>query len=170
MAFTGDSAGGGLSITAQLRAGERGLPLPAAAMPLSPWVDMEVTGASMQSNSGRDALFNQPWVKQLAESFLAGGSPRDPQANPLYGDLAGLGPLYIQVGDQELLLDDSHRLAEHARQAGVEVRLDVFEDQQHTFQMAAGRAPEADEAIRALAEWARLRLGLAAPSPGMREG
>jgi epsilon-lactone hydrolase len=168
IAFTGDSAGGGLAITAQLRARARGLPLPAAAMPISPWVDMEVTGETMRSNSGKDALFNQVWVEQLAASFLGGGSPRDPYANPLYADLTGLGPIYIQVGDQELLLDDGRRLAEHARQAGVDVRLDVFPEQQHTFQMAAGRAPEADDAIRRLAEWVRPKLGLVAGAPAAR--
>jgi epsilon-lactone hydrolase len=79
----------------------------------------------------------------------------------MYADLRGLPPIYIQVAGDETLLDDSRRLADRARAAGVEVRLDVFPEQQHTFQMAAGRAPEADEAIRRLAEWVRPRLGLA---------
>jgi acetyl esterase/lipase len=160
IALAGDSAGGGLSITAQLRAREEGLPLPAAAMLISPWVDMEVTGETMVSNDSKDALFNQAWIKQLADGYLSGADPRDPLASPLYGDLKGLGPIYIQVGDQELLLDESRRLAAVAEQAGVDVRLDVFPDQQHSFQMMAGRAPEADEAIRRLAEWARPNLGL----------
>jgi monoterpene epsilon-lactone hydrolase len=160
IAFTGDSAGGGLSITSQLRARDQGLPLPAAAMLLSPWVDMEGTGQSMLTNSDKDALFNLPWIKDMARNFLGGSNPRDPQANPLYGDLTGLGPIYIQVGDQELLLDDSRRLAEHAEKAGVDVRLDVFPEMQHTFQMMAGRAPEADDAVRRLADWVRPKLGL----------
>jgi epsilon-lactone hydrolase len=151
----GDSVGGWLTIAAQLRARELGLPLPAAAVPLSPSVDLEVNGESMRTNAGKDALFNQAWIKQLVGDFLGETSPRDPTANPLYADLAGLGPLYIQVGDQELLLDDSRMLAEHARRSGVEVRLDIFEGQQHTFQMAAGRAPEADDAIARIAEWVR---------------
>jgi acetyl esterase/lipase len=90
-----------------------------------------------------------------------GGDARDPLANPLYAALDGLAPMYIQVAGDETLLDDSRRLAERARAAGVEVRLDIFPGQQHTFQIAAGRAPEADEAIRKLAEWVRPRLGLA---------
>lgn len=161
IALAGDSVGGGMSITAQLRARDHGLPLPAAAMPMSPCFDMEVTGETMWSNHGRDALFTQPWVKQIADDFLAGADPRDPHASPLYADLAGFGPIYLQVGDQELLLDDSRRFAQRARAAGVEVRLDVFPDQQHTFQMAAGRAPEADDAIGRLAAWVRPALGLA---------
>jgi monoterpene epsilon-lactone hydrolase len=159
IAFSGDSAGGLVSITAQLRARERGLPLPAATMLMSPWVDMEVTGETMVSNAGRDALFNQPWVQQLAEGYLGAASPQDPRANSLYADLTGFGPLYIQVGGHELLLDDSRRLAEHAEKAGVEVRLDIFPEMQHTFQMMAGRAPEADDAIRRLAAWVQPKLG-----------
>jgi epsilon-lactone hydrolase len=153
IAFTGDSAGGGLSITTQLLAREQGLPLPAAALLFSPWIDMEITGETMVSNHGKDALFTKEWVKQMADAFLGGTGPRDPHVNPLHADLTGLGPVYVQVGDQELLLDDSRSLAEHAEKAGVEVRLDVFPEQQHTFQMMAGRAPEADDAIRRSAEW-----------------
>src|SRR5262245_7576771 len=161
VAFTGDSSGGGLAVTAQLRARERGLPPPAAAMPFSPWFDMELLGGSYESNRERDAFFYREVVQGLVEMFLGqAGSPRDPLANPFYADLAGLAPLYIQVGGDETLLDDARRFAERAREAGVEVRLDVFPGQQHTFQMAAGRAPEADDAIRKQAEWVRPKLGL----------
>jgi monoterpene epsilon-lactone hydrolase len=158
VAFTGDSAGGGLAVTTQLRARERGLPIPAAALVISPWVDMEVTGESYVTNRGRDPFFFAESVKQLAGMYTS--DPREPLANPLYADLTGLAPLYIQVGGHETLLDDATRLAAHARAAGVDVRLDVFDEMLHTFQMAAGRAPEADEAIRELAAWVRPRLGL----------
>ena len=161
IAFTGDSAGGGLAITTMLRARERGLPLPAASMPLSPWVDMEVLGGSYAANRDKDPFFHREVVQGLAELFLGtGGDPRDPLANPLHADLTGLPPIYIQAGGDETLVDDAHRLEEHARKAGMEVRLDVFPGQQHSFQMAAGRAPEADEAVRKLAAWVRPRLGL----------
>ena len=160
IAITGDSAGGGLAVTATLRARDNGLPLPAASMPLSPWFDMEVVGHTMISNAGKDALFNHDRVKQLAAGVLGDADPKDPYANPLYADLTGLPPLYMQVGGDELLLDDSRRLAALAEKAGVDVRLDVFPEQQHTFQMMAGRAPEADDAIARLAQWVRPRLGL----------
>jgi monoterpene epsilon-lactone hydrolase len=161
MAFTGDSSGGGLAITTQLRARELGLPLPAAAMPFSPWFDMELTGASYESNRDKDAFFYKEVVQGLVDMFLGeGGNPRDPLANAFYADLSGLSPIYIQVGGDETLLDDSRRFAELAGNAGVDVRLEIFPEQQHTFQMAAGRAPEADEAIRKLAEWVRPKLGL----------
>jgi len=161
IAFTGDSSGGGLTITTQLRAIKAGRPLPAAALPISPWVDMEAVGESMRTNQATDALLQKEFADALAAIFLGpDGDPKDPFANPLYADLTGLAPLYIQVGGDEVNLDDATRLAAHAEKAGVEVRLDVFAGEQHTFQMAAGRAPKADEAIRRLAEWVRPRLGL----------
>jgi acetyl esterase/lipase len=122
---------------------------------------MEITGESYESNREKDAYFYAEVVRGLAGMYLGeNGSPRDPLANPLYADLAGLSPLYVQAGGDETLLDDARRLEQHARRAGLDVRLDVFPGQQHTFQMAAGRAPEADEAIRRLAEWVRPHLGL----------
>ena len=157
VAFCGDSCGAGLTITTQLRARELGLPLPVATLAISPWVDMEVTGSSY--DSGRDAFFTRELVRGLAGTFLGpDGDPRDPLANPLYGDLTGLGPIYVQVGGDEALVDDARLLAEHAEKAGVDVRLDVFPGMQHTFQMGAGRVPEADDAIRRLAEWVRPHL------------
>jgi monoterpene epsilon-lactone hydrolase len=160
VAFTGDSAGGGLVVTTQLKAREMGLPMPAAALPFSPWVDMEVTGESYKTNRDKDPFFYEESVRELAGIFMGDGDPRDPLANPLYADLTGLAPTYIQVGGDETLLDDARRLESHARAAGVEVRLDVFPEMLHTFQMAAGRAPEADDAIRRMAAWVRPRLGL----------
>jgi epsilon-lactone hydrolase len=98
----------------------------------------------------------------MATTFLGeGGNRKDPLANPLYADLKGLPPMYIQVGGDETLLDDSRRLAECARKVGVDVRLDVFPEMQHVFHFSAGHAPEADDAILKLAEWVRPKLGLA---------
>jgi monoterpene epsilon-lactone hydrolase len=162
IALTGDSAGGALAVTTLLRARERNLPMPAATMPLSPWVDMEITGESLSSNRDKDVLVQKEVVEVMAATFLGdGGNRRDPLANPLYADLKGLPPMYIQVGGDETLLDDSRRLREHAKKAGVDVRLDEFPEMQHVFQISAGHAPEADDAIRKLAEWVRPKLGLA---------
>ena len=164
IAFAGDSAGGQLAMTVQLRARGQGLPLPAATMLISPWTDLEMTGESLDYNKGKDAIFNKQWIIDMAAAFLNGHDPRDPGAGPLRADLSGFGPLYIQVGDQELLLDDSRMLAKHARQAGVGVQIDEFPGQQHSFQMAAGLAPEADDAINRFAAWARPKLGIAEPA------
>lgn len=161
LAISGDSAGGGLTVATLLNVRDHGLPQPAAAVPISPWVDMEATGASMTSNADKDVLVQEALLKGMVEAFIQGGDARDPLAAPLHADLTGLCPLYIQVGGDETLLDDSVRLAERAEAAGVEVRLDVFPEMQHVFQMAAGTMPEADEAIARMADWLRPRLGLA---------
>jgi uncharacterized protein (TIGR02246 family) len=161
VAFAGDSSGGALSVTGQLRAREQGLPLPAAAAVMSPWVDMEASGETYRTNWASEAYFYRELVQGLASMFLgADGDPRDPLASPVFADLTGLAPLYVQVGGDETLLDDSRRLADRARAAGVDVRLDVFGGQQHTFQMAAGHSPVADDAVRRIGEWLRPRLGL----------
>jgi epsilon-lactone hydrolase len=161
IALAGDSVGGWLSVAVQLRAREQGVPRPTAAMLISPVADLEVTGESYETNRDKDPFFHTELVQGLMRGFLGeAGDPRDPVANLLYADLTGLSPLYIQVGEDEGLLDDARRLDSAARKAGVEVRLDIFPGMLHTFQMAAGRAPEADDAIRMLAEWVRPRLGL----------
>jgi epsilon-lactone hydrolase len=161
VAFVGDSAGGGMVVTTMLLARGRGLPLPAAGMPLSPWFDLECTGASQERNADKDALLNRKFGLQLAGMFLGeSGDPRDPLASAIHGDLAGLPPIYIQASSDETLVDDSRAFVERAKQAGVDVRLDLFPGQQHTFQMAVGRSAVADDAIQRLAGWVRPRLGL----------
>jgi acetyl esterase/lipase len=144
----------------QLRAKEQGLPLPAAAMLISPWTDLEGNGESYEANRDKDPFFQRQIVRGLGRNFLGGAADAfDPLASPLVADLSGLGPIYIQAGGDETLLDDARQLDEHARKAGVDARLDVFPGMLHTFQMAAGRAPEADDAIRRMADWVRPRLG-----------
>ncbi|TXL72958.1 alpha/beta hydrolase [Vineibacter terrae] len=161
IAFTGDSAGGGLAVTTLLRARERGLPMPAATMPLSPWLDMEATSPTFESNRERDALVQRDIVLVMAGTFLGeGGNRKDPLANPLLGDLKGLPPMLIQVGGDETLLDDSRNLADVARRAGVAVTLETEPHMQHVYHFLAGAAPEADDAIERLAAWVRPKLGL----------
>jgi epsilon-lactone hydrolase len=160
VAVSGDSAGGGLTVATLLKIRDDGLPIPAAGVPLSPWIDLEGTGDSMQSRADVDLIVDGTVIKGMADMFLGGQSSHDPYAAPLHADLAGLPPLYIQVGDEETLLDDSTRLAANAEAAGVEVRLDVFPEMQHVFQMAAGNMPEADDAVDRIAAWLRPRLGL----------
>lgn len=160
IAFAGDSAGGQLAMTVQLRARSHGLPLPAATVLISPWTDLEQAGESMEYNKDNDVFFSKSSIDELAAGFLNGHDPRDPGIMPQHADLRGFGPIYIQVGDQELLLDDSRMFAKYAQQAGVDVTIDEFPDQQHSFQMAAGLAPEADDAIARFAAWARPKLGV----------
>ena len=144
IAISGDSAGGGLTLATLLSIKENGMPQPAAGVPLSPWTDMEGLGESMTTNAPNDLLVQRDRLNGMAGSFLGEANPRDPLAAPLYGDYHGVAPLYIQVGGDETLLDDSTRVAERARAAGVDVTLDVFPEMQHVFQASAGNIPESD--------------------------
>jgi acetyl esterase/lipase len=161
IALIGDSAGGGLAVTTILRLREQGLPLPAATMPLSPWLDMDGTGETFETNSAKELIVTRDLIQGMAATFLGeGGNRRDPLANPLHADLKGLPPMYIQTGADEALLDDSRKLADLARRSGVDVKLEIVPEMQHVFQFLAGTAPEADAAIRRLADWVRPKLGL----------
>ena len=159
IAISGDSAGGGLTLATVLKLAIDALPQPAAAVPLSPWTDMEGLGESMRANAERDLLIKPDEIKGMADLFLAGSDPRHPLAAPLYGNYAGVCALYIQVGGDETLLDDARRVATRAASDGVDVRLDVFPEMQHVFQMAAGHLPEADDAVTRIGAYLRPRLG-----------
>jgi epsilon-lactone hydrolase len=161
IALIGDSAGGALAVTMILRAREKGLPLPAATMPLSPWLDMEAGGETFETNRAQDVLVTRDLIGVMAGTFLGeGGDRKHPLANPLRADLRGLPPMYIQTGADETLLSDSRDLGALARKSGVDVTLEVVPEMQHVFQFLAGVAPEADAAIAKLANWVRPRLGL----------
>jgi acetyl esterase/lipase len=161
IAISGDSAGGGLTLATVLKLNADGLPQPAAAVPLSPWTDMEGQGESVQTNEERDVLLTVDALKGMSDMFLSGGDARDPLASPVHGDYRGICPLYIQVGGDEILLDDARRVAAKARADGVDVQLDEFPEMQHVFQLSAGNLPEADDAIARIGAYLRPRLGLA---------
>jgi acetyl esterase/lipase len=164
IAVTGDSAGGGLSVLTMLHARDRGLPVAAAVMPFSPWFDIEHGGETRTANLMTDTIFGgeTPMNLGFLSRILLGehGDPTDPAINALYADLSGLPPVYLQASDSEMILDDSLRFAALAEKAGVEVKVEIFEGQEHTWLMGAGRSPAADEAISKLAGWVRPRLGL----------
>lgn len=161
IAFTGDSAGGALAITTVLCARDRGLPLPVASMPISPWTDMEITGETVTTNEEKDHFVKRAVIEHMSASFLGeGGDRKDPLATPLYADLSGLPPFYVQVGGDETLLDDSRNFVEKARAAGCEVKFDIYPEMQHVFHFLAGTAPEADQAIADQAAWVKPKLGL----------
>ena len=161
IAVAGDSLGGGVAVSTMLRARELGLPAAAALMLISPWVDLTVSNQTFETNRETEPFFSKEVVGALATMYLGGADPKDPLASPLYADLGGLPPTYIQVGGDETLLGEGLQFDENARKAGVDVQVEVFPDQLHTFQMAAGYSPESDDAIRKLAEWVRPKLGLA---------
>ena len=153
IAVSGDSAGGGLSLALLVALKNQKLPQPAGAVVFSPWVDLEGTGDSMDSKAGVDLMVDRHALALMANMFIGGGSLRDPLAAPLYADLAGIAPLYIQVGGDEALLDDSTRLATRAAHAGVPVRLEVFPEMQHVFQSGVGVIPEANDAVARAGQW-----------------
>jgi acetyl esterase/lipase len=156
----GDSAGGGLTLSLLLALRETGTPLPAGAALFSPWTDLAATGDSVRTNADRCAMFNGPDIGPSARYYLGTTDPRNPLASPLYADLKGLPPLLIHVGEDEVLRDDSTRLAERAREAGVRVELKVWPVVPHAWQLAPHMIPEARQSLR---EGAAFLHSLAAP-------
>lgn len=156
----GDSAGGGLTLSLLLALREAGIPLPAGAALFSPWTDLAATGESVRTNADRCAMFNGPDIGPSARYYLGDTDPRNPLASPLYADLTGLPPLLIHVGADEVLRDDSTRLAERARAAGVRVELKVWPVVPHAWQLAPHKIPEARQSLRESAAFLR---ALAAP-------
>lgn len=145
--FVGDSAGGGLCLATLLALRDKGVPLPAAAAVLSPWMDLKCTGESLESNRKVDTLtWLESWT--VFSKYYAGDhDPGLPWMSPLYGDLHGLPPILIYVGGDELLLDDSTRFAEKAKEAGVDVTLRIGEGMFHCYPVCAPLFPEAKEAM-----------------------
>jgi monoterpene epsilon-lactone hydrolase len=149
--IAGDSAGGGLTVATMVKLREESEPLPAAAVCLSPWVDMEGIGESMNTQAEVDPLVEREPLLEMAEAYLGGTDPRTPLAAPLYADLKGLPPMLIQVGTAEILFDDSTRLADRAKKAGVDVTLEPWEDMIHIWQFFASMLPEGRDAIDRIA-------------------
>jgi acetyl esterase/lipase len=147
LVLAGDSAGGGLALALMLWLRERGRPLPRAAALFSPWTDLSVGGASVRSNEARDPLFTRRALRLAARQYLGRADARDTRASPLFGDLSGLPPLLIHVGEEELLLDDSRRLAERVTAAGGVTELKIWPVVPHGWQMFAGFAPEARRSL-----------------------
>jgi acetyl esterase/lipase len=160
IAVAGDSAGGGLTLATLIAIRDQGLPRPATAVAISPWVDMEFLGESMTTRAAADPMINKAQITQIRDLFLAGGDLRDPLAAPLHADLTGLPPILIHVGDAEVLLDDANRFAAKAEAAGVDVTLEVWPEMVHVWHASAGYVPESDQAIARIAEFARPKVGV----------
>lgn len=156
--ISGDSAGGGLSVATLLRVRDAALPLPAGAVLFSPWTDLTGSGESMQTRAAADPMIAPDGIRETAAHYHGASDPRDPFVSPLFADLTGLPPLLIQVGDDEVLLDDATRLAAHAARDGVSAELQVWPGAFHVFQ-AIPSLPEASEALERVGHFARGRLG-----------
>jgi monoterpene epsilon-lactone hydrolase len=143
----GDSAGGGLALALLLKLRDEGLPLPSAAVVLSPWTDLALSGASVRANALVDPLINVGQATLFSKLYLSGADPRTPYASPLYGDPIGLPPTLIHVGSDEILHDDASRMADRMRAAGCSVELEVWPRMPHVWHALAPVLPEAREAI-----------------------
>jgi epsilon-lactone hydrolase len=154
LVLAGDSAGGGLALTAR----EAGLPQPAAVALFSPWTDLTLSGASFLGKRDADPIFIEADLQAFAGLYLGADDPKQPLASPLFADLTGLPPLLIQVGSNELLLDDAVRLAGRAGADDVDVVLEIGSGLPHVFQHHYGRLDEADAAFDSVARFFAARL------------
>ena len=147
ISISGDSAGGGLAVATAVALQEAGVPGPAALICFSPFVDMEALGESCSTRAEADPAASREMLLMCAQAYLQGQDASAPQANALHADLRGLPPLLIQVGSEEVLLDDAVRLARRAGEAQVDVTLEIQAGMPHVFQLFASFVPESQQAI-----------------------
>lgn len=156
--WAGDSAGGGLALTAALASAEAGLPMPSAIVTFSPWTDLACTGSSMQENAARCAMFVPTQLEQAAQLYAGARPIGDPVLSPLQGNVSLLPPLCVHASTSELLRDDTVRLAERARAAGVIVECRLWPEMPHVWQFLAGLLPEARESLDAAGAFVRTHV------------
>jgi monoterpene epsilon-lactone hydrolase len=147
VAFAGESAGGGLAVATLVNARDHGLPLPAAAYVMSPYVDLTLSGTTMDTKGDVDPLFTRELLQARVTDYTAGQDAALPLISPVFADLSGLPPLLIQAGTHELLLDDAVRLAQQAVAADVEVTLDITPLVPHVFQAYSAMLEEGAGAL-----------------------
>ncbi|WP_019068489.1 alpha/beta hydrolase [Streptomyces hokutonensis] len=157
--FSGESAGGGLAVATLVNARDHGLPLPAAAFVMSPYVDLTLSGASIDTKEAADPLFSRELLEPLVAGYTAGQDPALGLISPIFADLSGLPPLLVQVGSHEVLLDDAVRLAARAAAADVEVTLDVTPGVPHVFQAYGPILDEAGAALDRAGQFLTAQLG-----------
>lgn len=158
-ALCGDSSGGGLALATLVALRSEGEPLPAAAVCMSPWTDLTLSGTSLHENQDSDPMVSATTLGLMADAYLGDGDRRTPTASPLFADLDGLPPLLLQVGTGELLLDDTKRFAERAEAGGVDVAVEMWDDVFHVWHAFADLLPEAREAIASIGAYVDQRLG-----------
>lgn len=161
IAISGDSAGGGLSVATAMAIRDAGLPQPAALYPISPWADLAQEGATCDSLAHKDPMLSRESLQAFADAYLGSIRPQTvPTASPLHGDLAGLAPMFIQVGGAEVLMSDSIRLAEKAGIAGGEVNLEIWPEMIHIWPIFFPMLDAGDNALRNGASFIRRKMSL----------
>ena len=148
--FGGDSAGGGLVVSALVSARDKGMVLPGCACCISPWVDLVGTGQTMETKASIDPMVGREALTFFADLYMSGADPAQPLASPLYADLSGLPPLLVQVGTAETLLDDSRRLVARARHAGTDATYVEWADMPHIWHIFAPLLQASRDAITEL--------------------
>ncbi|KQQ60187.1 esterase [Pseudomonas sp. Leaf127] len=147
IAFAGESAGGAMVVSVMVAAKSQGLALPAVGSSISPWANLEHTGASMSNREGLDPLNAKPVLDILARAFLGDTLANHPLASPVFADVTGLPPILVQIGENELMLSDAMRLATHLADNRVRVNLEVWPAMFHAWHFYATRLPEAQQAM-----------------------
>lgn len=160
--LAGDSAGGGLSLALAVAARDAGLSPPKALALISPWVDLSLSGDSMQPGAVDDPLLSRAWLTWAAAQYAGSCALDDPRLSPLFASLAGLPPTLIHTGSDEVLLSDTHRLAAALGKSGVPVDVSIYEGLWHDFQLQGGVMPEADESLHSLGRFLRDAMDAAA--------
>lgn len=156
---SGESAGGGLALALlSFLSAEKDTLQPAGAAVMSPWTDLTLTGSTYETRAEADPIFTKDVFKGFVAAYLNGVDATDPKASPLYARLEGLPPVRIDVGDDEVLLDDSIRYADRARAAGTEVSLSIWTGMPHVFQASIGQLNAAEQSVDAIAAFLRQRL------------
>jgi monoterpene epsilon-lactone hydrolase len=159
MSVAGDSAGGGLALALVMWLRDLGETLPACVVGMSPWTDMTGSGASIVANSQRDPMFSAEDIGRYASLYLGAQSREDPLASPLFGDLAGLPPLLIHVGETEVLLDDARQVHNKMLAVGGSSQLRIFKGVPHGWHFGTPFVPEARESLREIADFIQTRSG-----------
>ncbi len=152
--IAGDSAGGGLTLATTLALRDEGRPLPAALILLSPWTDLTFGGASHETNADKMVILYPDNLHLWAEAYIAFADPRTPHISPAFADMKNFPPMLIQVGSDEVLLDDAYMVAENAKSAGVDVTLSIYEGMWHVWQ-SVGILPEAKRAFNEIGAFAK---------------
>lgn len=158
--FGGDSAGAGLAMAAILKLREETVPLPKATFLISPWLDLALTGASIETHVSLDPVVTPQALRQAAQYYAGKNDLKNPLISPLFASMHSLPPLLIQVGQHEVLLDDARRFAEKAQAAGGEVQLEVWDGMWHVWHAWAPALPEASAAINRIGTFVRQNFGL----------
>ncbi|MFL9870452.1 alpha/beta hydrolase [Paraburkholderia megapolitana] len=153
--IAGDSAGGGLALATLVALRDAGDVLPAGAILFSAWTDLAATGATIRTNDGADPMFSGPAIGRAAKLYLGDTPATNPYASPLYADLHGLPPLFMQAASTEVLLDDSRRVADSARAVGVTVDFEIWPKMPHVWQIWTPFIPEARRALDRAADFVR---------------